>query len=277
MNSKMCCKTLFLLLASMACVLKAEDSLNVNLNERAQRLNNRINNFKAQASEDTYGQIQANSSNIHRFAAHHHSNKLNQKRSFGNPNANINHNVYANTDMQQNQANSDEQLKMIKRREEIERIKNEALIDVFKTKILKLLNVDEAPSPSEINIAQNPVPDPILREYNRLIRVSRMEKNKKYHMKNQHVESRGSRDLESEEYESENEQFFDESVRFNGSVVQQVMLLPKKCKFCLIFERISILCVCLLLHMILCNLIPSINTRGIRSFEIIVLTHKKAD
>ena len=125
----------------------------------------------------------------------------------------------------------DEQLKMLKRREEIERIKSETLIDVFKTKILKLLNVEQVPSPTEINIAHNSIPEPILKEYHRLIRVSRMERNKRYNLKNKFpTETRGSRDLESDESELEQEDFVDEAVRFNGSVVQKIMLLPNKSK-----------------------------------------------
>jgi hypothetical protein len=125
----------------------------------------------------------------------------------------------------------DEQLKMLKRREEIERIKSETLMDVFKTKILKLLNVEQVPSPTEINIAHNSIPEPILKEYHRLIRVSRMERSKRYNLKNKFpIETRGSRDLESDENELEHEEFIDEAVRFNGSVVQKIMLLPNKSK-----------------------------------------------
>ena len=123
----------------------------------------------------------------------------------------------------------EEQLKILKRREEIERIKSETLIDVFKTKILKLLNVEQVPSPTEINIAHNTIPEPILKEYHRLIRVSRMDRNKKFNLRNRFgTEARGSRDLESDENELEHEEVFDEAIRFNGSVVQRIMLLPNK-------------------------------------------------
>ena len=131
----------------------------------------------------------------------------------------------------------EEQFKMLKRREEIEKIKSETLIDVFKTKILKLLNVDQVPSPTEINIAHNSIPEPILKEYHRLIRVSRMERNKKYNIRNKYAtETRGSRDLESDENELEHEDIFDEAIRFNGSVVQRVMILPNK-RIYIFFKR----------------------------------------
>lgn len=117
--------------------------------------------------------------------------------------------------------------KMNKNQEELEKHKNEALIDVFKLKLLKLLGVDIVPNPSQFNITKNPVPEPILREYNRLVRMSQSEKNRKRNSNLRNKLYRGLRDLNSDEVER-NREVRDEEVRFNGSVVQQITLLPKK-------------------------------------------------
>lgn len=195
-NSKVSCQRLFLMVSYLlfvnnSCLLVQSEISNANSLD------------SLQTSQGEYSQVNASDTHTHQRQYAVHSNSL------------------------------DETLKLIKRREEIERIKSETLIDVFKTKILKLLNVDQVPSPTEINIAHNTIPEPILKEYTRLIRVSRMERNKKYNLRNRfNAEARGSRDLESgEESDLEQDEFFDETVRFNGSVVQQIMLLPKKRKF----------------------------------------------
>jgi hypothetical protein len=100
-------------------------------------------------------------------------------------------------------------------------INKKALIDAFKIKLLKLLDVEAAPSPLEVNITRTPIPEPVIREYNKLVKMSKAESNRKYF----HSLNRGSRDMSLRSHENELE---DESVRFNGSVVQQITLLPAK-------------------------------------------------
>jgi len=100
-------------------------------------------------------------------------------------------------------------------------INKKALIDAFKMKLLKLLDVEAAPSPLEVNITKNPIPEPVIREYNKLVKMSKAESNRKYF----NSLNRGSRDMSLRSHENELE---DDSVRFNGSVVQQITLLPAK-------------------------------------------------
>jgi hypothetical protein len=112
---------------------------------------------------------------------------------------------------------------------DIDKLKRDALIDGFKSKLLKLLEVDEVPSPSKININTNPIPEPILREYNRLVKMSNNEKLRRRGSIGAGGESRNSRHMSSEN-SNEIKDYELESVRFNGSYVEQVTLLPKNCK-----------------------------------------------
>jgi hypothetical protein len=116
-----------------------------------------------------------------------------------------------------------------KNSKDIDKLKRDALIDGFKAKLLKLLEVDEVPSPSKININTNPIPEPILREYNRLVKMSNNEKLRRRGGISAGGESRNSRHMSSEN-SNEIKDYELESVRFNGSYVEQVTLLPKNCK-----------------------------------------------
>jgi hypothetical protein len=161
-----------------------------------------------------------------------HHNNHNHRINNDNNNNNNNH-ILKNetfpksTHQKQQQHQFKQHHKINKNQEELEKHKNEALIDVFKLKLLKLLGVDIVPNPSQFNITKNPVPEPILREYNRLVRMSQSEKNRKRNSNLRNKLYRGLRDLNSDEVER-NREVRDEEVRFNGSVVQQITLLPKK-------------------------------------------------
>lgn len=140
--------------------------------------------------------------------------------------------------------------------------KSAVMIDAFKMKLLKLLELDKAPEPNEINLNENPIPEPILRELMQLGESRRRRRHQNPSAESSFFESRfrskrslsSSSDFiddfndgddddqvynvhsdikqhDSDEEDDENEIESNESVRFNGSVVQQVTLLPKKCFF----------------------------------------------
>lgn len=139
-----------------------------------------------------------------------------------------------------------------------------AMIDAFKMKLLKLLELDKAPEPSEINLNENPIPEPILRE---LVQLSETERRRRqrntphhHHSASSRVRSRRSLDDDDDEDDNDDELVKDDSdedsdeqqnvisekideMRFNGSVVQQVTLLPKKCFFFTLFLYVFCSCV----------------------------------
>ena len=114
---------------------------------------------------------------------------------------------------------------------ELEKLKKDLLIDGFKTKLLKLLEVDEVPSASTMNINSNPIPEPILREYNRLLKLSNKEKQlKRRGGVGSESESRYLRQMMPDATGIGNDvhEYEMETARFNGSFVQRLTLLPKK-------------------------------------------------
>lgn len=117
------------------------------------------------------------------------------------------------------------QKKVLKFDELSNKLKQEALIDVFKIKLLELLDLDEAPSPQEFHINKNPVPEPIMREYNKLLKLSQ-ENN--HELKTSAYFSRRSRDKASEMSHDKELNLAEELIRFNSSIVQEVTLLPHK-------------------------------------------------
>lgn len=117
--------------------------------------------------------------------------------------------------------------------------RSSAMIDAFKMKLLKLLELDKAPEPSEINLNENPIPEPILRE---LVQIGDAERRRRQRNNLSSLptgdRSRSKRSLDDLQYEDDDNddrhdelENLDETVRLNGSVVQQVTLLPKKCFF----------------------------------------------
>ena len=137
---------------------------------------------------------------------------------------------------------------------EYEKLKREALIEAFKSKLLALLELDEAPSPSQVNITKDQIPEPILKEYERLRSMKqggggertstatsgkqRMSNGLANHQNilsslNQLQFSRRLREMPTM-FGGDDAAAADESdeeiLRFNGSIVQQLTLLPKKCK-----------------------------------------------
>lgn len=129
-----------------------------------------------------------------------------------------------------------------------------ALIDIFKMRLLKLLEIEQAPTPNEINLNENPIPEPILKE---LIQRSEVEQaNRRRNLRSKGKRSRSLDDFEEdrtttktttttmdeelirdelekvvEAIVNDQDELENDAVRFNGSVVQQVTLLPKKCFF----------------------------------------------
>jgi hypothetical protein len=189
------------------CHVKNDENMNFNSNERSIRLSTRLSN---------------------------NNNELNNHHNNHNHKINNDNNILKNDTFPKSSHNKQQfkqHHKINKNQEELEKLKNEALIDAFKLKLLKLLEVDIVPNASQFNITKNPVPEPILKEYNRLVRMSQSEKNRKRNSNLRNKLYRGLRDINSDEVER-NREVRDEAVRFNGSVVQQITLLPKKlCKF----------------------------------------------
>ncbi|CAF0980816.1 unnamed protein product [Brachionus calyciflorus] len=110
--------------------------------------------------------------------------------------------------------------------EEYERLKQQAIIDAFKLKLLKLLDVDTVPPSVFTSNMTNPVPEPILTNYEDLIKSQTIPSSKK-----RNIISRKSRNKEIkqnvvvEEHELNEEE---EMIKLNGSLVQRVTLLPSK-------------------------------------------------
>jgi len=145
-------------------------------------------------------------------------------------------NDYYNNKQQQHQVKKPK--KILKFDEISNKLKQDALIDVFKLKLLELLDLDEAPSPSDFNINKNPVPEPIMREYNKLLKMSQQQQQQQHHHhqdNNKHASSamysRRIRDKQVETPNNNNDIDHDhELIRFNSSVVQEVTLLPNRVK-----------------------------------------------
>jgi hypothetical protein len=121
---------------------------------------------------------------------------------------------------------------------EYEQLKRDALIDTFKAKLLKLLEIDEAPNAAEVDISRAHIPEPIMREYEKLMHEksgSATVKPKGQNRKSRDVlMHQNGVDLEDLNQEDEIEE---DNIRFNGSVVQQVTLLPRKCNWFNILTR----------------------------------------
>jgi hypothetical protein len=142
-----------------------------------------------------------------------------------------------------------------------EKIKRDAFIEAFKHKLLKLLDLDEAPTPDQVNITRDQIPEPILQEYNRLMIAQNAKNHNKNNKQTQNADravKRISRDMngvqEAQEHQEAgvvrmndddgdfnfdvdlfdnvdlNEDGVDDTIRFNGSVLEQLTLLSKKCK-----------------------------------------------
>jgi hypothetical protein len=127
---------------------------------------------------------------------------------------------------------------------EYEKLKRDALIDTFKIKLLKLLDIEKAPNAAEVNIKKEQIPEPIMREYERLMKQSEKPPKRASSSGSGNQLGRKSRDMlnpysndaqaDMEEEQLSNE-LEEDQVRFNGSMVQQLTLLPKKCKHFLRF------------------------------------------
>jgi hypothetical protein len=112
---------------------------------------------------------------------------------------------------------------------DLEKLKRDILIEGLKVKLLKLLDVDQVPNISSTgDINANPIPEPILREYNRLVKLGANKK--RAGSVGLNGETRNSRSKSFEENENELQDEEMEAIRFNGSFVQQLTLLPSKCK-----------------------------------------------
>jgi hypothetical protein len=119
--------------------------------------------------------------------------------------------------------------KILKLDELSNKLKQDALIDVFKIKLLELLDLDEAPKPQEIDINKSPVPEPIMREYNKLLRMSQYDDLRPYDSPSQKTQAFYSRrHRDKSEKNSHEFDANDEHIRFNSSLVQEVTLLPHK-------------------------------------------------
>jgi hypothetical protein len=116
-----------------------------------------------------------------------------------------------------------------------EKLKRDALIDTFKVKLLKLLDIEEAPNAAEVNIKKEQIPEPIMREYERLMKQSEKPPKRvsnggaQLGRKSRDMLNPYSKDVDMDEETLSNE-LEEDQVRFNGSMVQQLTLLPKKCK-----------------------------------------------
>jgi hypothetical protein len=130
--------------------------------------------------------------------------------------------------------------------QENEKLKNnDVLINAFKLKLLQLLEVDQVPSVDAVNISNSQIPEPIMREYNKLLRQQQNAGNHHHANSYSSSSSRFSRDkpfendggeaaANEQDDDGENEGATlienDDQIRFNGSVVQKMMLLPKRSK-----------------------------------------------
>jgi hypothetical protein len=101
-----------------------------------------------------------------------------------------------------------------------------------------LLDLEEAPNAAEVNIKKEQIPEPIMREYEKLMKQT--EKQQQQPRAATKTNQRKSRDLltnynrnndvDALEEELANE-IEEDNIRFNGSMVQQLTLLPRKCNF----------------------------------------------
>jgi hypothetical protein len=115
---------------------------------------------------------------------------------------------------------------------EAERLKNlekKAFVDVFKVKLLELLGIDKVPDPSKLNIGNKPIPEAILNEYKKLVQKSN-ENNNKRRLHRRDLSSPTITTASTTRHYNE-EDTFNTMVRFNGSVVKRITMLPKKSKF----------------------------------------------
>ena len=114
--------------------------------------------------------------------------------------------------------------------------KKEALIQVFKMKLLELLGVDNVPSPSEVNVANVTIPEAILKQF-KILEDNKNNRIKsgqvvKYRLKSWH--SRALRDkpnvteIRIDQTESHEEDEASYYKRFNSSIVDQVTLVTNK-------------------------------------------------
>ena len=109
------------------------------------------------------------------------------------------------------------------------KLKQDALIDVFKIKLLELLDLDEAPKPQDIDINKSPVPEPIMREYNKLLRMSQYDDQRSDSSSPKNQQAFYSRRYRDKSEKNAHEfDANDEHIRFNSSLVQEVTLLPHK-------------------------------------------------
>lgn len=101
--------------------------------------------------------------------------------------------------------------------DDYEKIKQQAIINSFKAKLVKLLGIDFMPESVFMSNMTNPLPEPIIKDEQHLSRmrsISRKVRNKE--IRNYvHAESK-----ETDEQEH--------SINLNGSIVQQITLLPDK-------------------------------------------------
>lgn len=127
---------------------------------------------------------------------------------------------------------------------EYDKFKREVLIDAFKLKLLKLLDLDEAPSPAQVNISRDQIPEPILKEYEKLLKQQNGGKGRGgsrgagFYRRSRDMPSKSMHHNEPDSFlpvQDEENELEEENIRFNGSIVQQLTLLPKKCKKMLFF------------------------------------------
>lgn len=130
---------------------------------------------------------------------------------------------------------------------EYDKIKREVLIDAFKLKLLKLLDLDEAPSPAQVNISRDQIPEPIIKEYEKLLKQQNGGKSGRagsrgagFYRRSRDMPSKSMHHNEADSsplppVQDEENEIEEENIRFNGSIVQQLTLLPKKCKKMFIF------------------------------------------
>jgi hypothetical protein len=137
--------------------------------------------------------------------------------------------------------NNNDNMNELKRNDELtEEQTREALIQVFKMKLLELLDIDSIPSPSEIEKTSNPVPEAILKQYKQLEKLTSEANAKrakngrialKHRLKNWHSRpSRENLDDSSHEIdELKQEADLDDEetsfIRFNSSIVDQITLV----------------------------------------------------
>ena len=104
----------------------------------------------------------------------------------------------------------------------------DALVEAFKLKLLQLLDVDQVPKFVQLNMSRTSIPEPIMREYNRLLKISHSERIRIKESTSEKANS-NQRSLRERPHNGGSPyDLEDETVRFNSSIVQQITLLPKK-------------------------------------------------